>query len=456
MTNPLDCSQALESRTQLIEHFERGNKPRAKWRIGTEHEKFTFYRDGCRPVPYQGTSGIRTLLERLMSITGWLPEFDGEHIIVLKDPTTGAAISLEPGGQFELSGAPLATLHQTNEELEQHIFAVREAAEPLGIGFLGLGVIPTWTVDEIPAVPKSRYKIMQPYMERVGALGTSMMFRSSTVQVNLDFESEQDMVRKLRTSVALQPIATALFANSPFSNGARAPFLSYRSHIWLNTDGVRTGMMPFAFESGMGFERYADYALDVPMYFVVRNGQYINCAGESFREFLDGRLPQLPGQVPTLQDWESHLSTLFPEVRLKQYLEMRGADAGMQPAICALSAFWTGLLYDETALDAAWNLVRQWTPEQRQSLREAVPTSALHAKVDGIDVLTVAREVVELARMGLEARGNFSSAGCDEQTYLQPLQDILETGETAADRLVVLYDGEWRSDLSRAFVQYSF
>lgn len=456
MTKPLDCSPTLENRTQLIEHFERGNKPRAKWRIGTEHEKFTFYRDGCRPVPYEGPNGIRALLESLMSITGWLPEYDGQHIIVLKDPATGAAISLEPGGQFELSGATLETLHQTSEELDRHFSAVRQAAAPLGLGFLGLGVIPTWTVDEIPAVPKSRYKIMKPYMERVGKLGTSMMFRSSTVQVNLDFESEHDMVRKLRTSLALQPIATALFANSPFSNGAPASFLSYRSHIWLNTDAARTGMMPFAFESGMGFERYADYALDVPMYFVVRNGQYINCAGESFREFLNGRLPQLPGQLPTLQDWEDHVSTLFPEVRLKQYLEMRGADVGLKPAICALSAFWTGLLYDETALDAAWDLVRKWTPEQRQALRDAVPANALHTKVDGIDVIAVAAEVVELARTGLGARGHLDSAGRDEQIYLRPIHDFLKTGETAADRLLALYDGEWRGDLSRAFAQYSF
>ena len=456
MTNPQDCSPVIESRRQLIEHFERGSKPREAWRIGTEHEKFTFYRDGYRPVPYKGPAGIRALLERLMAITGWLPEYDGQHIIVLKDPTSGAAISLEPGGQFELSGAPLETLHQTSEELDRHIRAVHQAAEPLGLGFLGLGVVPTWTLDDIPAVPKSRYKIMKPYMEKVGSLGTSMMFRSSTVQVNLDFESEQDMVRKLRTSVALQPIATALFANSPFSNGKRSPFLSYRSHIWLNTDNARTGMMPFAFESGMGFERYADYALDVPMYFVVRDGQYVNCAGESFREFLNGRLPQRPGELPTLQDWEDHVSTLFPEVRLKRYLEMRGADVGLQPAVCALSALWTGLLYDENALNGAWDLVRDWTAEQRQSLRDAVPAEALRTNVSGIDVMSVARDVVELARSGLEARGHVDANGRDEQVHLQHLHDIVATGKTSADKLVALYDGEWGNDLSKAFAQFSF
>jgi glutamate--cysteine ligase len=424
-------SPTIETRSQLIETISRGSKPKSEWRIGTEHEKFTFYRDGFAPVPYEG-----------------------ENVIGLNNPLGGGAISLEPGGQFELSGAPLETIHQTCTEANEHLKLLRKFTEPMGIDFLGIGVTPTWTLDEIPAMPKSRYGIMKPYMEKVGTLGTSMMFRSATVQVNLDFASEADMIKKLRVSLALQPIATALFANSPFLEGKPNGLLSFRSHIWLNTDAARTGMLPFAFEDGMSFERYVDYALDVPMYFVIRNGQYVNCAGESFRAFLDGKLPQLPGEKPTIKDWEDHLSTLFPEVRMKQFLEMRGADGAPWQGICALPAFWVGLLYDDSALDAAWDLVKDWTEEERHALRLGVPKTALKTPFRDGTVYDIARQAVAIARSGLKARNRVNWEGADEAVFLKPLDYTLETGKTPAERLLDLYHGEWHGDVSRIFSDY--
>lgn len=444
-------SPLIESRSQLVEALSRGSKPRDQWRIGTEHEKFTFYRDGFRPVPYEGENGIGALLDKLRIETGWVPNYDGPNVIGLSDPKGGGAISLEPGGQFELSGAPLKTIHQTCSEANEHLALLRKFTDPMGIDFLGIGAAPTWHLDEIPAMPKSRYGIMKPYMEKVGTLGTSMMFRSATVQVNLDFASEADMVKKLRVSLALQPIATALFANSPFLDGKPNGFLSFRSHIWLNTDPDRTGMLPFAFEDGMGFERYVDYALDVPMYFVIRNGQYINCAGESFRAFLDGKLPQLPGEKPTVQDWEDHISTLFPEVRMKQFLEMRGADGAPWQGICALPAFWVGLLYDDAALDAAWDLVKDWTDEERETLRRSVPTTALKTPFRNGTVYDIAKQAVAISRAGLKARGNLNWEGADEAVFLRPLDHTLDVGKTPAERLLDLYYGEWNEDINRIF-----
>lgn len=447
-------SPTIETRSQLIETISRGSKPKSEWRIGTEHEKFTFYRDGFTPVPYEGENGIGALLDKVQTETAWLPYYDGDNVIGLNNPLGGGAISLEPGGQFELSGAPLETIHQTCTEANEHLKLLRKFTEPMGIDFLGIGVTPTWTLDEIPAMPKSRYGIMKPYMEKVGTLGTSMMFRSATVQVNLDFASEADMVKKLRVSLALQPIATALFANSPFLEGKPNGLLSFRSHIWLNTDAARTGMLPFAFEDGMSFERYVDYALDVPMYFVIRNGQYVNCAGESFRAFLDGKLPQLPGEKPTVKDWEDHLSTLFPEVRMKQFLEMRGADGAPWQGICALPAFWVGLLYDDSALDAAWDLVKDWTEEERHALRLGVPKTALKTPFRDGTVYDIARQTVAIARSGLKARNRVNWEGADEAVFLKPLDYTLETGKTPAERLLDLYHGEWHGDVSRIFSDY--
>ncbi len=445
-----ETAPLIESRQDLIEVMASGAKPRAAWRVGTEHEKHVFRRGPLRPVPYAGEDGVRALLEGIAARTGWQPFFDGDNPIGLRNTGAVGGISLEPGGQFELSGAPVATIHDAAAELDSHLADCRAVGEALNIHFLGLGTTPLWSVADIPAMPKSRYGIMTKYMGEVGTLGTSMMYRSATVQANLDFADEADMVRKLRASLALQPVVTALFANSPFIDGRPSGYLSFRSHIWLNTDAARTGMLPFAFEPGFGFEHYADHALDVPMYFVIRNGAYVNVAGESFRAFLDGRLPQLPGEKPTLKDWENHLSTLFPEVRLKQFLEMRGADMGDRDHVLALAALWTGLLYDDAALSGALDLVGDWTETERDTLRREVPRTALATPFRGKTVLDVARQVVDLAAGGL-ARRALLQDGRNETLYLAPLLRTLETGETQADRWLARYHGAWAGDLTRIF-----
>jgi len=440
----------IESRADLIEVMASGAKPRSEWRVGTEHEKHVYRKNPVAPVPYEGDAGIHALLKGIEARTGWHPFFDKGNPIGLRNLGTVGGISLEPGGQFELSGAPQATIHEAAAELDSHLEDCRAIGGPLNIHFLGLGVTPLWRVSDIPAMPKSRYGIMTPYMNKVGTLGTSMMYRSATVQANLDFSDEADMTKKLRVSVALQPIVTALFANSPFVDGKPSGYLSFRSHIWLNTDRARTGMLPFAFEDGFGFERYADYALDVPMYFVIRNGEYINVAGESFRDFLAGKLPQLPGEKPTLKDWENHLSTLFPEVRLKQFLEQRGADMGDRDHVLALAALWTGLLYDSEALDAAYDLISDWSEFERQTLRNEVPRTAIHTAFRGGSVADIARMVVDLAGDGLRRRKQVAD-GRDETVYLAPLNRTLDLGKTQAERWVDRYNGAWGCDLARIF-----
>jgi glutamate--cysteine ligase len=443
-------SRLIESTDDLVSVMAAGGKPPEAWAVGTEHEKHVFHRDPLRPVHYEGPDGVRALLDGIEARTGWQPFYDEGNPIGLRNLGPVGGISLEPGGQFELSGAPQKTIHAAAAELDAHLADCHEVGEGLDIHFLGLGVTPLWSVAEIPAMPKSRYGIMKPYMGKVGSLGTSMMFRSATVQANLDFADEADMVRKMRVAVALQPIVTALFANSPFVDGRPSGYLSFRSHIWLNTDPARTGMTPFVFEPGFGFERYADYALDVPMYFVTRGQHYIDVAGQSFRDFLAGCLPQLPGERPTLKDWENHLSTLFPEVRLKQFLEMRGADMGDRGQVLALAALWTGLLYDRAALDGALDLTGDWTAAERQALRDEVPRTALATRFRGGTVLDIARQVVELAREGLRRRARVES-GNDESVYLAPLFQTVESGKTPADRWLDRYRGEWAGDLTRIF-----
>jgi glutamate--cysteine ligase len=446
----------IESKAQLVDYLERGNKPKADWRIGTEHEKFPFLTDTLQPVPYAGQRSINSLLEGLKQRFGWTGIYEGENIIALADPKGGASISLEPGGQFELSGAPLASVHDTCAEVNEHLQQVREVGDGLGIGFLGLGASPVWTRAETPVMPKGRYGIMAPHMDKVGTMGRDMMFRTCTVQVNLDFGSEADMVKKFRVSLALQPIATALFANSPFLEGRPNGFLSFRSHVWTDTDNARAGMLPFVFEGGMGFERYVDYALDVPMYFITRNGSFINTAGESFRAFLDGRLPQLPGEKPVMKDWADHLTTIFPEVRLKRFLEMRGADSGPWRRLCALPAFWVGLLYHQPALDAAFDLVKGWSAAQRQMLRENVPKRGLKAEIAGRTVREIAREVLALSRAGLDARGIAGCKGRPESSFLDVLDETVASGKTAADNLLALYNGSWNGDISRVFRDFAY
>jgi glutamate--cysteine ligase len=447
----------IEHREQLAAWLASGCKPKDAWRIGTEHEKFGFYKDGHSPVPYEGRRGIRALLEGMEGLLGWEPIYDGDKIIGLADPTGGGAISLEPGGQFELSGAPLKSIHQTCRETHAHLAQVREVADPLGIGFLGLGMSPKWTIRQTPVMPKSRYKIMSDYMPKVGSKGLDMMYRTCTVQVNLDFESEADMVDKLRVGLALQPVATALFANSPFTEGKPNGFLSYRSEIWRDTDNQRAGMIPFAFEPGFGFQAYVDWALDVPMYFVVRDGRYHDMTAHTFRHFLGGKHPDgLPQPEPTMGDWKNHLSTLFPEVRLKTYLEMRGADGGPWRRLCALPAFWTGLLYDDVALDAAKTLIKDWTAEERQALRDEVPRAGLAAPFRNRTILDIAREAVEIAQAGLRRRAVAGNGMPDETAYLAPLEETLALGRTPAESLLRQYESRWGHSVDPVFLEWAY
>ncbi|WP_029003893.1 glutamate--cysteine ligase [Azorhizobium doebereinerae] len=444
------------SRDELVAYLEAGNKPEASFLLGTEHEKIPFTLGRHEPVPYDGEKGIRAILEGMRDVLAWDPILEGETIIGLADPRGGGAISLEPGGQFELSGAPLASIHETCSELNTHLAEVRKVAEPLGVGFLGIGMSPKWSRAETPVMPKGRYKIMAGYMPKVGKLGLDMMFRTCTVQVNLDFSSEADMVEKLRVSLALQPVATALFANSPFTEGKPNGFLSFRSEIWRDTDNARSGMLPFAFEPGMGFERYVDYALDVPMYFLKRGEGYIDVSGSSFRDLLAGRHPAVPGESATLADWINHLSTIFPEVRLKRYLEMRGADAGPWAKLCALPAFWVGLLYDRQSLDAAWQIAKDWTAQERQKLRDDVPRLGLKAQIAGRSLHDVARDVLALSRAGLVRRRRLDSQGRDETRFLSPIEEVVATGRTPADVLLERFHGAWEGSVEPAFEELAY
>jgi glutamate--cysteine ligase len=446
----------ITSKDALIRWLEDGCKTEAHYRIGTEHEKIPFYRGDLAPVPYAGDRGIRALLEAMQQRTEWEPIVDAGNVIGLFDRNGGGAISLEPGGQFELSGAPLQTIHQTHAETTEHLRQVKAAALRLDIGLLALGMSPKWTLRQTPAMPKSRYRIMANYMPKVGCRGLDMMFRTATVQANLDFSSEADMVKKLRVSLSLQPVATALFANSPFTDGKPNGFLSVRSAIWRDTDNHRAGMLPFAFDAGMGFERYVDYALDVPMYFVKRGDTYHDVSGESFRDLLRGSLPSLPGEQATLSDWANHISTIFPEVRLKRYLEMRGADCGGMPFLAALPAFFTGLLYDSQALDQAWLLVKGWSAAQREQLRADVPKLALRARVAGRSVRDIAADAIELAIGGLRRRDRLDSRGRDESIYLSPLQEVIERGQTQAEHWLDRYAGPWRGSIDPAFDECIF
>ncbi len=454
MSIPQSGGGPIESRDQLVEFLSSGCKPKDQWRIGTEHEKFGYRLSDHSPLPYEGDCSVRAMLEGLRDEFGWAPVLEGEHIIGLtKD---GANVSLEPGGQLELSGAPLKTIHNTCDEVHTHLAEVKAIADRIGAGFIGLGAAPEWTGDQMPVMPKGRYGIMTRYMGKVGTHGTEMMYRSCTIQVNLDFESEADMVKKMRVGLALQPIATALFANSPFFEGKPSGFASYRARIWRDVDRDRTGMLPFAFEDGFSFERYVDYALSVPMYFVYRDGKYIDASGKCFREFMEGKLEAAAGEIPTLSDWADHLTTLFPDARLKKFIEMRGADGGPWRRICALPAFWVGLIYDQTALDAAWDVAKNWTGEDREQLRLDVAETALGAEVAGRSVRDVARELLEIADHGLRARAETHFVDANESHFLNALREVVETGQTLSDELLAKYHGDWGGDLSQIYDEYSY
>lgn len=456
MSIPQSGGGPIERHEQLAEYLAAGCKPKSAWRIGTEHEKFGYCKDTLNPIPYDGPRSVKAVLEALRDRFHWVPVLEGEHIIGLtKD---GANVSLEPGGQLELSGAPLETIHQTCDEVNTHLAEVKSVADEIGVGFIGLGAAPVWSHAQMPVMPKGRYKLMTDYMGRVGTHGTQMMYRTCTVQVNLDFATEADMVQKLRVAIALQPVATALFANSPFFEGKPNGHKSWRARIWRDLDKARTGMIPFVFEEGMGFERWADWVLDVPMYFVYRDGKYIDALGQSFRDFMKGQLPALPGEMPTLSDWADHLTTVFPEARIKQFIEMRGADGGPWRRLCALPAFWVGLTYDQGALDAAWDLVKDWDAETGEALRVAASVDGLQAQVGHVKMHDLAREVVSIAEAGLKARAMPGAGGMvpDETHFLSALKDTIETGRTPADELLERYHGDWNGDLSRIYAEYSY
>jgi len=456
MSIPQTGGGPIESVAQLAEYLEAGCKPRDAWRIGTEHEKFGYDKATLKPIPYAGERSVLAVLQGLRQRYGWAPIFEGEHIIGLEKD--GANVSLEPGGQLELSGAPLETIHQTCDEVNEHLREVRSVADEIGVGFIGLGAAPVWAHEDMPVMPKGRYRLMTDYMDRVGTMGKAMMYRTCTVQVNLDFSSEADMAQKLRVALALQPVATALFANSPFLDGKPNGHKSWRARVWRDLDPARTGMLPFVFEDGFGFERWVDYALDVPMYFVYRDGKYIDALGQSFRDFLAGRLPALPGEVPTLSDWADHLTTIFPEARIKKFIEMRGADGGPWRRLCALPALWVGLTYDQSALDAAWDLVKDWDAETRDAWRVAASVQGLQAEVGGRKMQALAAEVVAIARSGLKARARPGLGGMvqDERHFLHALEDSVETGKAPADELLEHYHGDWNGDLSRIYAEFSY
>ena len=446
-------SPLIAGKDQLVAFHASGARAPQDWRIGTEHEKFGFRLDDLRPPAYEGEQGIGALLKGLTRF-GWRPVEEGGNIIaLLRDD---ASITLEPAGQFELSGAQLENIHQTCKETNQHLAEVKAVGDELGIGFLGMGFQPKWARSDMPWMPKGRYKIMREYMPKVGSLGLDMMTRTCTVQTNLDFENEADMVKKFRVSLALQPVATALFADSPFTEGKPNGYLSYRSHIWTDTDPDRTGMLDFVFEDGFGFERYVDYLLDVPMYFAYRDKKYIDCAGHSFRDFLNGKLAPLPGELPTLADWSDHMTTAFPEVRLKKYLEMRGADGGPWRRLCALPAFWVGLLYDTEALDAAWDLVKDFSMTERNQLRDGVPKQGLKLPFRNSSLRELAIESLKISALGLKNRRRLNRHGDDEALFLHPLMEIALANETPAERKLALYHGVWNGDIDQIFKQFAY
>ena len=447
----------IETVDELVAHLAAGNKAREKWRIGTEHEKFPFYVDGHAPVPYGGERGIRALLEGMQKTLGWDPIIDDGRIIGLVEPTGQGAISLEPGGQFELSGAPLETIHQTCREGNAHLAQLREIAEPLGIRFLGLGGSPKWTLAETPQMPKSRYEIMTRYMPKVGSHGLDMMYRTCTIQVNLDFSSEADMRRKMQVSLKLQPLSTALFANSPFTEGRPNGLQSWRGEIWRDTDNQRSGLLEFCFSPDFGFADYVEWALDVPMYFVIRDGRYHDMTHMTFRQFMAGQArDEVPDGVPTMGDWANHLSTLFPDVRLKRFLEMRGADGGPWRRICALPAFWVGLLYDDAALDPAETLTADWSDQEVLAMRDAGPAEGLGAPFRKRGLRDVAREVLAISRDGLKARSRKNREGYDETGFLNTLDEVVARGTTSAEEMVRAYNTRWGGSIEPAFLEYAY
>ena len=454
MASSSSPGEPLTDKKMLTDYLSQGVKARDAWRIGAEHEKFAYRLSDCTPLAYDTKPGIRQILEGLKRF-GWDSILEGSNIIALKK-SDGSSVTLEPGGQFELSGAPVRTIHNTCDEVHAHLAEVKEICQEIGAGMIGIGFIPQWRRDDIHWMPKGRYKIMREYMPKKGTLGHDMMLRTSTVQVNLDFDSESDMVQKMRIAVALQPVATALFANSPFTEGKPNGFLSYRSHTWTDTDPDRSGMLPFVFDDDFGFERWADYVLDVPMYFVYRGGGYLDVSGRSFRDFMDGKLEGFEGQYPSLQDWENHITTPFPEVRLKHFIEMRGADGGPWSRLCALPALWVGLLYDSVAQDAAWELIKDWTVDEMQALRDNVPRMALKTPFRDGTLQDIAKQTVTIAYDGLKRRAVPGGKSADETQFLETLREIADSGISPAERLLESFEKEWDGDIRKVYEETAY
>ena len=456
MSIPQSGGGRIENHNQLIEYLASGCKPKSDWRIGTEHEKFGYCKETLLPIPYSGDRSVLAILKGLEREFGWAPITENNNLIGLSK--NGANVSLEPGGALELSGAQVQTVFQTCDEVNEHLSQVKSIADKLNIGFIGLGAAPHWKHHEMSMMPKGRYKLMSEYMDQVGTMGKSMMFRTCTVQVNLDYSSEADMVQKMRVALALQPVATALFSNSPFFDGKLTGHKSWRSRIWRSLDAQRTGLLPFVFNESFGFESWVEYALDVPMYFVYRDGHYINALGQSFREFMKGQLPALPGELPTLDDWADHLTTIFPEARLKKFIEMRGADAGQWHRLCALPAFWVGICYDQSSLDAAWDIVKNWDEDDRENLRVAAAKDGLNGSVGNKKLIDLAKETVQISENGLEKRvkASFNGIHSDESLFLESLKENIEKRKSSADELLEKYHGSWNRDLTKIFEEYSY
>jgi glutamate--cysteine ligase len=465
MSIPQSGGGQIEDYTDLAGYLAAGCKAPDDWRIGTEHEKFGYRLADHLPLPYEGDTSILAMLSGLRDRFGWAPVEEAGKLIGLEKD--GANVSLEPGGQLELSGATLRTIHETCDEVNSHLHEVKSIADEIGAGFIGLGAAPEWTAEQMPVMPKGRYALMTRYMREVGSHGTQMMYRTCTIQVNLDFASEADMVKKFRVGLALQPLATALFASSPFFEAKVNGWQSWRARIWRDTDPARTGMLPFVFEEGMGFERYVDYALDVPMYFVYRDGRYIDALGQSFRDFLAGKLPALPGERPMLSDWADHLTTIFPEVRIKRVLEVRNADAVPPSLLCAMPALWKGLLYDADARAAAAALAR-WTVAERDAVHLDVARRGLGAAgPDGTPLGSLARELVAVAREGLRRQAHAvveerapavveqrASAVIDETGYVEPLEELLARGTSPGEDILARWQGDWEGRPDR-LIEYA-
>ena len=445
----------IQKKSELISYFYEGCKPPSQWKVGTEHEKFPFHIQSHTPVSYDEENGIKVFLTNLLSLGG--EAICEKNNIIGIQYQDGSTITLEPGGQLELSGAPLETIHETCLEVHDHLNKVKKASEPLSIGFFGMGAHPATHKQNTPIMPKSmRYTYMREHFPTKGIHGTDMMLNTCTVQANYDFSSEEDMSKKVRVAMALQPIVTALFACSPFWEGHPTPYKSFRSHIWKHTDPDRCGILPFVFDTGFGFESYTDYALNVPLFTIKRNNNIIKATHYTFQDFMDGKIVEIDGELPTIQDWEEHLTTLFPEVRIKKYIEMRGADCGPSKAICALPAFWTGLLYNGDALDQAYEYIQSWTYDQVNELSHDVSTKGLQAQIKNKSTLEVAKDILDISISGLRKRKKLNTHQLDETIYLDPLLWTCQIGKTPAEEILKLYYDKWGQNIDHIYAHMAY